>query len=477
MTITPLMKTDKVFIYLTIFLVATCGEDKFSAIRNQVTETARSRTTFTQPRCSNFTLVKPAVDFLFLWDNSSSQFFLSPESKTALNNMVTKVSNRFDFRILMAPMLGSGQKYYLANNIINAPSDLSRIYSELAADTLNNFSTHDASTEAGVQTSIDLIKHYKGTFFRSNAYLIIVLMSNEDDDSWQTSSSTYEQFTGNSPEKQKYIDARVADFTTLRNDLTTKYLRFISLTDGKAHVYREISSKVHGSANLPSEQQSASSDNYNIENGNFKGAFDSINNSIQKTLLKHKYDYWPVAGPNSPEIAINEIKVFKNGNIPVPENSTNGFTYIGEQTNQNTRYAPTSGEPFTGKLIQLHGNARITYPDCLTVKTTTPKEYFGYIPLVARPVKSSISLTIDGNTVHESKSNGWELLSNTCGDPIHYKNKNIQITSATDDTPRSPGLNKSGYMLKLHGSAVYTNSSEIKFNYLPQGKKTSCSSP
>ena len=477
MTITTLMRIDKVFLYLTIFLLNTCGEDQFGAIRNQGSETARARTSFTQPRCSNFTLVKPAVDFLFVWDNSSSQFFLSPESKTALNNMVTKVSNQFDFRILMAPMLGSGQKYYLANSIISAPSDLNRVYSELAADTLNNFSTNDASTEAGVQKSIDLIKAYKGTFFRDHAYLIVVLMSNEDDDSWQTGGSTYEQFTGNSPEKQKYIDARVADFSALKNALSTKYLRFISLTGSNANVYREVSRRVHGSSGLSQEQRSPSSDNYNIENGNFKSAFNSINNSIQKTLIKHKYDYWPVAGPNSPDIATNEITVLKNGNISVPENSSNGFTYIGERTNQNTRYEPTPGEPFTGKLIQLHGNARITYPDCLTVKTTTPKEYFGYIPLAARPVKSSIKLSIDGKAIYESKSNGWELLSNSCGDPVHYKNKNIQITSMSDDTPKSPGLNKSGYMLKLHGFAVYTNSSEIKFNYLPQGQKSSCSSP
>ena len=477
MTIVTLMTVNKLFLYLTIFVFFTCGEDKFSAIRNQGSETARARTTFTQPRCSNFTLVKPAVDFLFLWDNSSSQFYMSKESKKALNNMVTKVSNEFDFRILMAPMLGDGQKYYLANGTISAPSGITRVFSELAADTLNNLNTVSGSTEAGVQKSIDLLKLYKGTFFRDNAYLIVILMSNEDDDSWQTGSSTYDQFTNNAPAKQKYIDARVADFNTIKDALSTKYLRFISLTGSNASVYREVSRRIHDSSSLPANQRSPSSDNYNIANGNFKNAFDSINKSIQKTLIHHKYDYWPVAGSNSPTIAIDEIKVFKNGTIPVPEDSTNGFTYIGDQTNQNTRYEPTPGEPFTGKLIQLHGNARIVYPDCLTVKTTTPKEYFGYIPLAARPVKSSIKLTIEGQNIIESKSNGWDLLVNNCGDPVLYKNKNIQITSPSDDSPKSPGLNKTGYMLKLHGSAIYTNGSKIEFNYLPQGNKSSCPSP
>ena len=388
--------------------------------------------------------------------------------------MVTQVSNDFNFRILMAPMLGNGTKHYLTNGTISSPpSDLTSVFIESAADTLNGFSTVPGSTEAGVQKSIDLIKSYTGKFFRSHAYLIVVLMSNEDDDSWQTGSSTYDQFTGNSQKKQQYIDARFNEFKSLKNSLSSDYLRFVTLVESGASVYREVSRRVHDDNNLSGGQRSPSSDSYNISNGSFKHAFDSINNNIQKTLIKHKYDYWPVAGPGSVAIAVDEISVYKNGTIPVPESSGNGFTYVGSLTNQNTRYAPTPGEPFTGKMIQLHGTARISYPDCLTVKTITPKEFFGYIPLVARPLKSSIKLTIDGRSINESKSNGWELLVNSNGEPIHYKNKNIQITSQSDDTPKSPGLVKSGYMLKLHGVAVYTNSSTIKFNYLPRGDRVS----
>ena len=461
-------------LYLGALLLLACGEEKFSAIRNQGSETIRARKTFTQPHCSQYTLVKPAVDFLFLWDNSSSQFYLSQESKTALNNMVTQISNDFDFRILMAPMLGNGQKYYFTNGTISpAPSGMNSVSSELAADTLNNLSTASGSTEAGVQKSIDLLRLHSGDFFRNDAYLIIVVMSNEDDDSWQTGTGTYDQFTGNSQAKQAYITARVNDLKSLKSALSTNYLRFVTLTESKASVYREVSRQIHTAGNFSSAQSSPSSDNYNIASGNFKHAFDSINNTIQKTLVEHRYDYWPVLGPGSPDIATNEIKVFKNGTIPVSEDSVNGFTYVGEQTNRNTRYHPSPGEPFTGKMIQLHGTARITYPDCLTVKTVTPKEFFGYIPLAARPVKSSIKLIIDGKIIHESKSNGWELLVDGNGDPIHYKNKNIQILSPSNDTPKTPGLTKSGYMLKLHGSAIYTNSSTIKFNYLPQGSKSS----
>ena len=455
-------------------LFTACGEERFSPVRNQGSETIRARKTYVQPRCSKFTLANPAVDFLFLWDNSSSQFFLSEESKTALNNMVTQVSSDFDFRIMMAPILGNGKKYYLTNaTIASPPSELSSVSIELAADTLNNFPTVTGSSEAGVQKGIDLIKNYKGKFFRNQAYLIVVLMSNEDDDSWQKSSSTFGQFTENSQEKQEYINARVNDLNSLRSGLSTNYLRFITLVESDASVYRGVSRRIHNDNNLSSEESSSSLDSYNIAKGNFKHAFESINNTIKKTLIKHKYDFWPVAGPGSEDIAINEIKVYKNDTIPVAASSSNGFTYVGDLTNQNTRYAPTSGEPFTGKMIQLHGTARVSYPDCLTVTTITPKEYFGYIPFAARPIKSSIKLVIDGQAINESKSNGWELLVKNDGEPIWYKNKNIQITSPSDDTPKSPGLLKSGYMLKVHGVAVYTNSSSIKFNYLPRGDKSS----
>ena len=470
------MKKHFSWALVLLLLLTTCGEEKFSAIRNQGSETVRSRINYTNPRCSKFTLIKPAVDFLFLWDNSSSQFSESEENKTALNNMVTKVSNQFDFRILMAPILDDGQSHpYVTNGTVNSVTNTRRVANALAADSLGSFGTPKDSTEAGVKRAIELINHYQGTFFRNDAYMIVVLMSNEDDDSWQAGKSTYAGYT-ESREKQTYINARVNELIQLKSSFSTNYLRFVSLTKGNASVYREVSRRIHIAGSFHTAQSSPSADNYNIENGDFKSAFNSINNSIEKTLIKHKYDYWPVAGPGSPTIAVDEISVIKtlsDGTTQsIPSSSTDGFTYVGDQTNQNTRYEPTPGEPFTGKMIQLHGNARVSHPECLTVKTVTPKEYFGYIPLNARPVKSSIKLAIDGKIINESKSNGWELLVDSCGEPVYYKNKNIQITSSNDDTPQNPGLTKSGYMLKVHGTAVYTNSSVIKFSHLPRGKKS-----
>ena len=349
------MNLNKCFPYAFAFclLFTTCGEEKFSALRNQGSETARSRTSFTNPRCSKFTLVKPAVDFLFLWDNSSSQYFESEENKIALNNMVTRVSNKFDFRILMAPIVDDKQSYpYVTNGTIGPISGVRRVASELAADSLGSFSTPTDSTEGGVQRSIDLIKRYKGSFFRNNSYIIVVLMSNEDDDSWIEDRSTFLQYN-ESPEKQIYINNKVTELIKLKESFTSNYLRFVSLTKGNASVYREISRRLHSAGNFSSQEGSPSADNYNIGNGKFKHAFDSINNSIDQTLIKHKYDYWPVAGPGSPTIAINEITVTKklaDGTTQsIPENSTNGFSYVGDRTDQNIRYETHPGRTFYRK--------------------------------------------------------------------------------------------------------------------------------
>ena len=132
----------------------------------------------------------------------------------------------------------------------------------------------------------------------------------------------------------------------------------------------------------------------------------------------------------------------------------------------DTRYEPTSGESFTGYVVKLYGSARVTYPECIQVKTQTPKEYYGYINMTAKPVESSIVVQINGKTISKSTSNGWELIKSN-GQPRFYDNKNIKITSPTDYSEATPAVNRSGYFLKLNGSAVYSNGAAIEVFYDP----------
>ena len=54
--------------------------------------------------CSLSTRVAPKVDFLFLWDNTTSSRFINPETAKALKNTINLISPRFDYHIVLAPL-------------------------------------------------------------------------------------------------------------------------------------------------------------------------------------------------------------------------------------------------------------------------------------------------------------------------------------------------------------------------------------
>ena len=92
-------------------VIASCAKEEFLAKKSQDSFSAPLTFSNNATVCSQFTLIKPRVDFLFLWDNTSSQTFVTNETKAALSNTINYISDRFDFHILMAPLVplpGSG---------------------------------------------------------------------------------------------------------------------------------------------------------------------------------------------------------------------------------------------------------------------------------------------------------------------------------------------------------------------------------
>lgn len=231
-----------------------------------------------------------------------------------------------------------------------------------------------------------------------------------------------------------------------------------------------------GGVSSPTDQAGRSTaDSYNIcDVSDFSRVFDGVNNSIQDQVIAHKYNYWPVATSGASTIDPNEITVTKNTGdtyqlLQEPVASgTDGFTFQNSVQTQNTRYLPTPGEPFNGYLIKLYGAAQVTYPECMTVTTQTPKEWFGYVNIQNKPIESSIALKINGQAISQSSSNGWELIKES-GQPKYHQSFNIKINGPGDYTPAFPALNKSGYFLKLNGNAVYSNGANIEINFLPTG--------
>ena len=509
---------------LLALMLSGCSKEQFSTKKKQEVQSSNPIQINSSSTCSAFTYIKPKVDFLFLWDNSTSSVFINSQTKNALNNTIDLISSRFDYHIMMAPLMGSGNNE--AKFMSETPDGLNqsalniKIDRTQAANSLN-FSYVPGNAEAGVQRSIDLIRNNTTNgIFRPNSYVVIVVMSNEDDNSWATS------YPPADADRVLHVRQKVNDLMCLRgnynppagyscqgfslNSLQMRFMSIVAYNDyggsntcgGISYwkrnlVYKEVASKVYTTPYTNGVSQNDQStrtdlytdpflgivnfDSYDIcSQSSFSGIFDGINASINDTLIAHKYNYWPVASAGASAIDPDEIKVFKDGveipRLTSPGIGTDGFYFENYVQTRNTRYSPTPGEPFTGYLIRLYGNAEVTYPQCLTVTTQSPKEFFGYINMQTKPLENTIQVKINGQTVPKSTTNGWQLVKSN-GQPHYYNSKNIKIQSAGSTCPTSiepqgycgasPAINKSGYFLQVFGTAVYSNGAQVEVIYDP----------
>ena len=148
------------------------------------------------------------------------------------------------------------------------------------------------------------------------------------------------------------------------------------------------------------------------------------------------------------------------------------YHYIGNKT-RFTRSHPSLGEPFTGHLIEFHEEKNfVRYPQCVTVTTKAPKEFYGYVHLKQRPNESSLKLTINGEPIPKCSSNKqkcWELMKNDDGRPQYKKDFQTQIQGRQDYTQIGE-RRRSGYFLKLYGNAIYFNGAVVKVRFLPTSR-------
>ncbi len=479
-----LLKNGLVLFILFIYAVA-CSKQEFAANKNKDASTVSAVEQYQSTLCSSSTLIKPPVDFLFLWDNSGSQYFVTPSTKAALWNTVNLISSRFDYHILMAPLLATN----VSELSSSSASFISTSPTGVSADVLNSLATsYDnavsrlssmpfmaGSSENGLDRAIALLENNQSNgIFRKNAYTIVVLMSNGDDNSYLKPGDL-----PSGPEREAFITTKKSRLITIRDtQLKSLMFRFMSMVPHNYcptvagnkeanYIYKEVSKSLYETSytngmSSPVDQSGRSTaDSYDICTTDFNHLFDGINGAIQEVVLKHKYDYWPVVDASSKIIDPSRIRVRKNTGTELLENDANGFTWVGAVTNQNTRYEPTAGEPYTGYVIKLSGTGRVTYPECLIVETEAPVEYYGYIQLSSSPMTGTIQVTINGKTIPESTTDGWQLIG-------YRASQNIKVISTSNLSEAYPASYKSGYFLKLYGSAVYSNGATVKVIYDPQ---------
>ncbi len=465
-------KTLPVLITLLLFLAA-CGKEEFAIKKQSENATTPTLTKYATQSCSTFSVDMPKVDFLFLWDNSSSQFFINDTTKAALGNLVTKISPKFDAHIMIAPLIVSGSDQSVGPKYLAVTHDTEGLSSaamallvplDQIAGKLTSFQTAGSSMEPGFDRAMALLNAHKGSdgIFRQNAHTIIVTMSNGND------SSGIVVLPADPVQDRTTFDSRKNLFDGIKTSLNAIEFRYMTLVAHSPCTLSGGISSRRGTRYIDMSNAFGISDSYDICATGFEAAFNGINSAITDQLVKHVYNYWPAitSNVNINEEVITVTKVMINpadgsvlSEIPLIKDDANGFKYIGYKENWNTRIEPSIGEPATGVMIELFGSGKATYPECIRINTQAPYDYYGYIALEREPDTSTIVLTIDGVSIGPSSSNGWEYVG-------FANNKNIRVDK-NGNTVASPAENRSGYFLKLSGSAVYSNNSSIAINYRP----------
>jgi hypothetical protein len=477
---------------LIILLAFSCTKQEFQTNKSSQTSTITSVTSTSTQLCSQSTLVKPKVDILMLWDNSSSFNFVTNDTKTSMSNLISSVSEKFDYHVLNAPLVpaNSASMYEMSliasdTSSVNGSATAILKTKETAISTLA-FSQGAGGSEAGIDRAYNVITANRSNgIFRDGAYTIVVLMSNEDDKGCELATG-YNTCTQS--DKNNYLLSKKQKMLCLRGNtsayncsgyptLNSSMMRFITISplslcsSGLNKInynYKSLSKFIYESSynnGWPTSNDhlnpdvSGYPDSYNLCTINFSGIFDGVNSAIKQTLIKHVYSFWPVASstasvdPDTLVVTRDDGKVLVNR---TGESSpTDGFGYIDVQTNHATRSFPTAGEPFTGKMIELFGtndNDLVVYPHCLTVSYKGVKSNYGYVFLTnGEPYTPTIEVKINNSIVPQSTTNGWSYMG-------------LQYVSALDANYKVANLPNgatSGYIIKLNGTYQVTNSNTV----------------
>lgn len=462
-----------IFILSFLFILTSCGEEVLTTSDQTEVFSANDVAIFQNNTCAQMQLQKPPVDILYIVDNSGSTLANSFQSiKSQIKKTLATISHEFDYHVYIAPLNSIGSESISSYPLIvsdtnSLPTGSLNI---TTPENLNMFAqASGGNTEKGFERAYNLIRHNRSNgIFRNNANTVVVMISNGDD-----TDTTY-SFGGNklinssafASHKSKLLEVLSPSSGLAMN---AESFRFMSLTAKSmcesgwniGSAYQQMSREIYDQQGFT---DNSLKDALDLCSKNYTSLFSSINNSIRQVVVGHKYDHWKISNASSSSIEESDIKVYKidanNNKVEIPRSTSNGFEYLGYRTNLNTRYSPTSGEPATGLMIKLNGNARVEFPECVIATTRTPTEYYGYITIPREPIQSSIKIEIDGVSIGQSNRDGWSYIG-------WRESINIKVPGPTGAST-SPAINKSGYTIQLFGNAIFSNGSTINVYYKPK---------
>jgi hypothetical protein len=455
------MQWSAFFSYLLLLTLVSCGSEQFGSTPQSTTSAPDGLKAYQQLSCSNFTLMRPKVDILYVVDNSGSAFYFSNDIKTAITNTVNTISTQFDYRMIGTTLIPDSTPYndyqVLTNSTDSLPDSSKKIISSSELTFFSNPGDQYES-EKGLRRTIDFINN-TGSLFRQDAYLLVVLVSNGRDTEVEVDNAG----NGITTQNTTNFNARVSSFNAIKARLNLTQLRFFAVTAKSAckdDWRRSTYSYVAMASTLPD------SSSYDLCTSSVGNIFEQVNSSIQQQVIPHQYRYWPITfAENNETVSISEIKVKKfasDGSSSDLKRDVDWF-YEDKGSAQTvyTREKPSIGEPSVGRHFIRFANL-LTYPNCVQVSSVSRTEYFGWIALPKEPKLAGMYVTINGATIPQSTTNGWSYRGN-----MSVPNMKMPYPNSGDELPAIP---KSGFMIQLNGASNYYKSGDnVQVNYVPAG--------
>lgn len=461
-----------------LFLMALtgCGNEQFGTGGQSANSTANPLTSFSHQSCSNFTLIKPKVDVVYVVDNSASSFYLASDIKLALQRTVDGLSSDFDYRVVGTPLIetsGGNNDYQVMTNspdLNGIPTDGRRIQSSNGFTFFANAS--GGANERGLNRVHSFVNAHRGGLIRTQAYTLIVLVSNGRDVEVEPSLNFNNGEIGYS---STAFNTALSNMRTLKNNLQAQQLRMISVTAQSScqpgftpslRSYVQMSQKLYEDSRATDQSGNATPDAYNICTNSISNIFSTVNSAIKQVIVPHGYRFWPITfAENNETVSLDEIRVTKispNGSRTELARSSE-WTY--EQRNPlnptPTREVPTPGEPISGTHFVRFNNL-LMYPDCVLVTSVSRTEYYDWVVLPRRPLLP-VTIRVNGQEIPQSALSTSQV-------------NNSQTLNIKADWPNpgsgndNPPVMRTGFMIQItNPQYFYKSGDSVDTQYTPAG--------
>lgn len=470
------MKTKRsAFLSLLFFtFLAGCGNEQFGTGGQSSNSTANPLMSYSHQSCSNFTLIKPKVDVVYVVDNSASSYYLASDIKQALKNTVDTLSGDFDYRVIGTPLIetanGNNDYQVMTNStdLAGLPGSPKRIQNSSEFTFFSN--PGGGGYERGLNRVYSFVNYHKGSLLRNNAYTLIVLISNGRDNDVEAQSP---YGNGEPIYNASNFASALSNLKSMKNSLQAQQFRFVSVTAhsqckagwfSSLKSYVQMSKELYNYSSATDQDGDSSPDAYDLCGPGLSSIFASVNSSIKQVVVSHGYRFWPITfAENNEAVSLSEIRVTKVSQSGAKTELTRNVDWTYQDNvnpmNINTREVPTPGEPVYGRHF-VRFNSLLMYPDCVLVTSVSRTEYFDWVVLPKKPL---LPVTVKVNGVEIPQS----ALSTSQVNTSQTLNIKAPYPQAADE---NPPVMKTGFMIQITNPQYYYKSGDnVETLFTPAG--------